>query len=873
MSAPGRRPRLRASATLCVLTIAQALGAQTLPPPMYSGPPVWRYEYDAVGNLVRRIQPHALPQPLVSHSQFDAWGRLSAQTDPLGGSTQIQRNAQGAITQVTDPIGVSTRYTLDPFGLPIVQASPDAGTTSRIYDAAGRVLSERDARGVHASYGYDALGRLRTLSHVGANLPARAFAWNYDETSPWHGHGIGRLTSSHAPGVSTAYAYDALGRVVAESRLLTPPGAAAPLAHTTGYAWDAADRLRTLHYPSGWQLQYAADPTGVVRALSFTGPAGTAILMHQIEWEPFGPPRSWRWGYGGQPLHTIERDVDGRVVRQRLGPWLRDIRYDSSDRLVTMQHRVASSGTASSAFDQSFGYDAAGRLTRWVLGGGISSATYDANGNRTSVVFQGGAATWLGRESGTNRLSILADPLRTAQYDAAGNLVRTAAGSVVTPYAYDAANRLESVGTVSATAQFHYDERHRRIYSSITPRLLPPPPPPPQFPQPPMTPSAAPLVEEAGDPGAQAVDLEEAPLPSPSFDTGSQEAGPSGLATTGSTAPSAGTDHQQVVFVYDTLNRLIGEYDARDGAPMREYIWLDDMPVAVALYTRSGPAGQGWTPQALTQTLFYVHSDHLNTPRVVLDQQGAMRWLWMGDPFGRSTPNTNPTGKGRFVFNLRMPGQYRDDAIGLSYNWHRFYDAGNGRYTQSDPIGLAGGINPYVYVENQPTAYIDPEGLTRRGGAPSSQGPSVVANAQANVIINQIQQFNPQFRYPSVATAPGRGGYTTADVQFLQQVLTRARQSCTCSASNTWPTSPSQMDQILGVPGVSRPDGPYTQGRGTIVWRPSSNLTIKYECHPYDTTAPIFHRGPHWHLEGPLGPNGRPLFRDTFVPTEIMPRP
>jgi hypothetical protein len=47
----------------------------------------------------------------------------------------------------------------------------------------------------------------------------------------------------------------------------------------------------------------------------------------------------------------------------------------------------------------------------------------------------------------------------------------------------------------------------------------------------------------------------------------------------------------------------------------------------------------------------------------------------------------------------------------LYYNWHRFYDPETGRYISADPIGLAGGINLYNYVQNDPVNWIDPEGL------------------------------------------------------------------------------------------------------------------------------------------------------------------
>src|SRR5712692_9455294 len=66
-----------------------------------------------------------------------------------------------------------------------------------------------------------------------------------------------------------------------------------------------------------------------------------------------------------------------------------------------------------------------------------------------------------------------------------------------------------------------------------------------------------------------------------------------------------------------------------------------------------------------------------------------------------------------------------------------------------------------------------------------------------------------------------------------------------------WPTTPGEMDILLGMRGKRFPDTPYTPGRGKVEWRPSDNVTIVYESHPYHPHAPDWHRGPHWHLDTP----------------------
>nr|WP_233094670.1 RHS repeat-associated core domain-containing protein [Delftia acidovorans] len=119
--------------------------------------------------------------------------------------------------------------------------------------------------------------------------------------------------------------------------------------------------------------------------------------------------------------------------------------------------------------------------------------------------------------------------------------------------------------------------------------------------------------------------------------------------------------------------------------------------------------------------LYAIHTDHLNTPRRLTNQQGQVAWQWLISGFGEVRPTTGDRGYGQTVsgpsyaqavkFDLRYPGQVFDEETGLSYNLHRYYDAATGRYMQADPIGLGGGWNRFGYVGGDPLSFVDPEGL------------------------------------------------------------------------------------------------------------------------------------------------------------------
>ncbi|WP_421550804.1 RHS repeat-associated core domain-containing protein, partial [Kluyvera intermedia] len=101
------------------------------------------------------------------------------------------------------------------------------------------------------------------------------------------------------------------------------------------------------------------------------------------------------------------------------------------------------------------------------------------------------------------------------------------------------------------------------------------------------------------------------------------------------------------------------------------------------------------------------HCDHRGLPLALINREGNAVWRAEYDEWGNQQMEDNPENLQQLI---RLPGQQYDQETGLYYNRYRYYDAMQRRYITQDPIGLAGGLNPYIYPLT-PTAEIDPEGL------------------------------------------------------------------------------------------------------------------------------------------------------------------
>ena len=108
-------------------------------------------------------------------------------------------------------------------------------------------------------------------------------------------------------------------------------------------------------------------------------------------------------------------------------------------------------------------------------------------------------------------------------------------------------------------------------------------------------------------------------------------------------------------------------------------------------------------------------------PEELTDEAGEIVWECSYQLWGKPIQEIAHT---EIQQNLRYQGQYLDRETGLHYNTFRYYDPDTGRFTQPDPIGLAGRLNLYQYAPNA-LIWADPWGLSKSNlidGVPENPG-------------------------------------------------------------------------------------------------------------------------------------------------------
>ena len=214
---------------------------------------------------------------------------------------------------------LTTSYVRDAFGDVIQQTSPDTGTTVFWYDANGAVTKQVDARSIETDYTNDLTGRV-----LSKTFPADA-SENVTYTYDWAGSvskGIGHLASVVDQSGSTLFVYDALGRVVSESREIGTGSAKWGSAvwgsftwnggnpYTTAYTYDPAGNILTITYPSGRIVTYTRDALGRIAGVATQQSSGapSVTVASTVTYEPFGPLAGLTFGNNAVAARAYDQD-------------------------------------------------------------------------------------------------------------------------------------------------------------------------------------------------------------------------------------------------------------------------------------------------------------------------------------------------------------------------------------------------------------------------------------------------------------------------------------------------------------------------------------------------------------------------------------
>jgi RHS repeat-associated protein len=242
-----------------------------------------RYEYDASGLRTLVAHGNAGGERALRYT-FDALGRIATMTDPEGGVTRQSFDATGRLAVLTRPGGVTTAYTYDARGRArtITDRAPGGALiaqTTYTRDAAGNVLRVDRADGTRVDYAYDALSRVvAETRYAGGAVAARA-SFAYDAAGNRIAAGNPGSPSTFVygsddrllSGAGVAYDYDAAGRRVAAH------WDASGVPRTARYRWDSRDRLVQFTGDGADVHRYAYGADGVRQAK--TGPAGVETLL------------------------------------------------------------------------------------------------------------------------------------------------------------------------------------------------------------------------------------------------------------------------------------------------------------------------------------------------------------------------------------------------------------------------------------------------------------------------------------------------------------------------------------------------------------------------------------------------------------------
>lgn len=642
-----------------------------------------RYDYDAMGNVIGQQLQDADGNSLSSQSyRYDELGRLLA---VIGSSFEISYSytANSQREGQVDGRGNPSSQSHDALGRVVSQVNEMAHTVGFGYDSGDNLTRVTDARGNSTQYQRDHLGRVTQLTSPDTGVTS----YSYDSA--------GNLSYRRdARGIDATLSYDPLNRL---SSVLYVSAPADSLSYRYDEGSNGLGRLTGVDNGTA-QLSFGYQPTGQLASQTSRYLGSLPVAEHGV---------SYSYTDAGQ-LAAVSYP-NGLVVNYR---------YDDQGQLTTIDSSGLTTATLASDI-------------RWQpFGQGLASLRYgnniagswqqDSDGRLASISY-----------SGLERYGF--------SYDGNSNITAISRDVAVTDsqsFNYDPANRLVDEQTVNGGVTYSYDANGNRInlrWMTVKEGVTKSGVEPQTFASTSNRQTSHQWQAVAQDAAGNTISTEKG-LKTFNYNAEGRyrEYYYNGLLKTrygynglGQRVMKqefnpTGTLKETTLFVYGQQGQLLFEQSYQPNGKAKEsrsYVWLGLQPLAMVrqAFTSTGVA--------ITPERYFLHLDHLATPRLMTNSSGTLVWRWRSSAFGSGSDERDVDGDGKLLtMPLRFPGQYYDLETGLHYNYYRDYNPRTGRYIQSDPIGLAGGMNTYGYVGGNPVSYYDIFGLAKLPNGPSGLG-------------------------------------------------------------------------------------------------------------------------------------------------------
>ncbi|TBW58737.1 hypothetical protein EZI54_02380 [Marinobacter halodurans] len=422
-----------------------------------SGTVSWTYTYDPVGQLTSITQPNGQTLTYV----YDAARRLTSVTLASVGSIEFEYDAMGNVTakRIKDTSGVVANahtQAFDELGRLIRSIQADGDTTRYGYDVNSNLTSVTDANSQETTRAYDALDR---LTQVTDPLQGQV-TFTYDSadnlTSVTDQRGLkttyeynfaGDVTALHSPDTgTTTYTYDDAGNQIQKTDARGV---------ISQYTYDAMNRLTSIAYPASSEenIQYTYDDTtngnyGIGRLTGIVDRTGETHYTYDALGRVVKDARTiettqyvttYQYNDIGQP--TVITYPSGRILQYG---------YGADGKLQSIITKESAGAEAQTVVDQ-LAYKPFGPLSHMVYGNGLArDVTYNQDYELTAI------------QSGVLDLGY--------SYDAVGNIESINdyldTGNSET-FFYDAKNQLTDATGPYGDIDYSYDPVGNRLTRNI----------------------------------------------------------------------------------------------------------------------------------------------------------------------------------------------------------------------------------------------------------------------------------------------------------------------------------------------------------------------------------------------------------------------